>query len=341
MNESYFISALNEAKTRAKQDIDFSKKLNSLQDYLKLSESQLYLLDEGMIRPLLYLLKSNDDMVELFIYSMNNLPDEIHYGFYNLFSGQFSEKNFKLLIDRINAFLDEKKVEDKKSAICAFSDLKGVRAAMLIKALEAYFLVERHNYEEALALFLQITEMTDSEELDFIGIIALLFLLLNKYDELVHLHDEYEYENAYLEYVFAFYLFKESKSKDDIEQATVAMSDAILGNPIVIELIHALDDKNMPEREFNLSSLYEAELIMTGMVQLIKDKKTADWFANCAVSTLTQISTDPELQELVQHHYDNEEECGNDFCNCGEDHCSEDDDDDSEDDGKIIQLYDK
>jgi hypothetical protein len=340
MNESFFVAALNEAKAHAKQYIKFSKKLNSMQDYLKLSESQLYSLDEGMIRPLLYLIKSNDDMIELFIYSMNNLPDEIHYGFYNLFSGQFSEKNFKLLINQINEFLDEKKVSDKKLTNSKFSDLKGVRAAMLIKALEAFSLVESKNYEEALALFLQITEMTDIEELDFTGIVSLLYFLLKKYDELISLHDEYEYENAYLEYVFAFYLFKDSKSEDDIEQATDAMSDAIIGNPIVIELIHALEDEDMLEKEFNLSSLYEAELIMMGMTHLIKDKKTAEWFAKCASMTLAEISTDPELQELIKHHYEREEECGDDCCSCGEDHCCDDDNDDSEDDGKIIKLYD-
>jgi hypothetical protein len=341
MSESYFVTALNEAKKRAKKEIGFNKKLNSIPEYLKLSESQLYLLDEGMIRPLLYLLKSNDDMVELFIYSMNNLPDEIHYGFYNLFSGQFSEKNFKLLIDRINEFLDEKKVEDRKSATIAFCDLKGVRAAMLIKAMEAYFLVESNNYEEALALFLKCTEMTDIEELDFTGIISLLYLLLKKYDELISLHDEYEYENAYLEYVFAFYLFKQSKTKNDVSDASIALGEAIIGNPIVIELFRTLNDENILEEKFNLNSLYEAEMILTGLSCLIKDKKTADWFANCAASTLTQITNDPELQKLVQHHYDTEDECDDDCCSCGEDHCCDHDDDDSEDDGKIIKLYDK
>jgi hypothetical protein len=340
MKENHFIFALQDAKQAVEKSLELVSELKTVKEYRQLDESDLYMFDEVIIRTMSFLFRGNDDLIELFIYSMNNLPDDLHFGFYNIFSEPFSQKNFEALIEKTNEFLSERKtfceqLEDKK-----LYDLQGVRAVVMIKTLEAFLLVGNKDFEKALSLFLELTDICVIEEIDYSGIIGLLYLVLEKYDEIEELNESCEYENAYLDYVFAFYLFKQSENEEDVLDATSALRDAFLENPIVIELFRSLDAEDFPEEEFNLNSLYEAELIITGLALLIEDSETAEWFTGCAASVLAEITTDPELQELVKEHYENEDECDDECCDCGDDHCA-DHDHSSDEDSKIIKLYDK
>jgi len=340
MKENFLMINMQDAYNGLVENFKLTDYFKSGNDFKGLDESVHYAFDDILLRTLLYSVRSFDDMTEVFVFSMNRLPDDLHYGFYKLFSDEFSEKNYKAIMEKNEAYMSGEINKADKLQTKNLYELPGMRASVLIKTTDAFYKLENNEFEEALKLFLELQKIAPIEEIDYTGSIALLYLILKKYDELEELNDTCETENVYLDYIYSFYLYLSSKSEDDILNASEMLRDAILGNPIVVELFRSLESVDVNGDEFNIDSLYEAELILSGIAIVVNNKQMADWFGSIAAAVLAEIDSDPDLKEALEMHYTNED----DGCGCGDDHCcnhDDDDEDDDEDDSKIIKLYDK
>ena len=217
-------------------------------------------------------------------------------------------------------------------------ELQGVRAALLIKTLEAHFEIEKQNYEKALTLFLKLNEIDSEGEIRTAGFIGLLYIVLKKYKEFDELDNSCTYEDTLLDYVLALYLYKTAEDKTD---AVEALKEAILENPIVIEILKSLDTEDENIENYNSASIQEAQLIVKSIALLFYSQDLVEWFVRNASEVFAEIAEDDELQEMVQRHYTNDDLDDDEYMDGEEGDLSDDDDPDDDEDGKIIKLYDK
>ncbi len=334
MENNNFVLALQEAKRSSEEYLDLESSLNSIQDFKNLTEEELFEINNAMISMLMFLVKKDNEELELYNQSFFNLPDDIHFGFFSLFSDEFSMEAFDSFIEKVNGYIKGKEelfmTQNKEYP---FLELQGSRALMIIKALEAHFEIEKQNYEKALSLFLKLYEIDSEGEIKSAGIIGLLYVVLKKYKEFDELDKTCKYEDTLLDYVLALYLFK---TADDKADAVEALREAILENPLVIEILKSLESEDDNLDNYNTGSIQEAQTIVKFIALLFDSKEIVEWFIKNSTDVFTEIADDDELQVMIQKHYTNEE--------IDEEMTDQDDDDDDDiddNDGKIIKLYDK
>jgi len=299
-----FYNALKIHKKSLAEVLNLKKVPNSIQDFKELSQEDLRKINKGMVHSTTAYL-CGQTHYEVFEQSFLELPDDLRFGYYALFDETFPLEDYISLLYKLEAFITKSKLDyENSNKPDHFYNIKGIRAAYLIKAFCGYIEFGRKMYEKSLAIFQDIANVQPKNEIKAIGMIALNYFLLEKnYDEFEKCVLNEKYNDPLLKYLKTVYYYYVKK---DITAAMNAVFPAILNNPFVFDIDQVLfpDVDNLSDK--GLSIMLEAQLVFDYIVPIL-GIESFDLFYKKAKEVRKVIEVHPELSTILDSYYKNRE----------------------------------
>ena len=299
----HFYKTLQIHKRSIAEILNLRKVPNTVQDFKGLSQEHLIAINKGISHyTTAYLSTSKESSYELFEQSFLQLPDKVRFGYYSLFDEKFPVENYTALREDIDFFISSAKTNyEKSNKIDHFYNQPGIRAAYLIKAFIGYIEFEQEMYERSLSAFQDIEAVQQKSEIKTIGMIALNYFLLERYDEFEKCVLNEKHNDSLLKYLKAIYYYYVKK---DITAAMNAVFPAIINNPFVFDIDQVLYPDFEHLSNIGFSSMLEAQLVFDYIVPIL-GIEAFDLFYRKAKEVRKVIEIHPELSSRLDIHYKN------------------------------------
>jgi hypothetical protein len=296
----HFYKTLSIHKKSIAETLNLKKVPVSIQDFKELSQKELREVNKGLVHYTTAYLSGSKTSYDLFEKSFLELPDEIKFGYYSLFGETFPKENYIVLFENLDSFISAaKKKYEKSNKVDRFYNQKGIRAAYLIKVFSGYIEFGQKNYEKSLAIFQDIEDTQEQHEIKTMGMIALNYFLLEKYDEFEKCVLNDKHNDSLLKYLKIIYYYY---VKEDITAAMNAVFPAMINNPFVLDIDQVLFPDFDDLSDLGLSSMLEAQLVFDYIVPVL-GIEAFDIFYKKAREVRKVIRIHPELSNTLNAYY--------------------------------------